>query len=213
MVITRAQVPTTFSISAGNDQSAALGTAFATALKVRLLDENDDPVAGASVTFTAPASGASGTFASSSTVTTDADGYATAPTFTANTTPGSYNVTASSDKVTDLTFSLTNTPSSGQAPAITSAAAASFTEGGTGSFTVTTTGSPKAALHRDRRAARRRHLRRQRRRDGDHRRYAGGRVRGGLRRLTSPTANGIGAGATQAFVLHVDRVQTRALLR
>jgi autotransporter-associated beta strand protein len=110
VVLTRAHVPTTFSISAGNDQSASLATAFATALKVRLLDEDSDPLAGASVTFTAPGSGASGTFASSPTVTTDADGYATAPAFTANTTLGSYHVTASSAKVADLSFSLTNAP-------------------------------------------------------------------------------------------------------
>lgn len=109
VVLTRAQVPTTFSISAGDNQSAALATAFATALKVRLLDENSDPLPGASVTFTAPGSGASGTFASSSTVTTDSSGYATAPTLTANTTLGDYHVTASTAGVTDLSFSLTNT--------------------------------------------------------------------------------------------------------
>ena len=43
-------------------------------------------------------------------MTTDADGYATAPTFTANTTLGSYDVTASTAGCTDVTFSLTNTP-------------------------------------------------------------------------------------------------------
>ena len=110
VVLTRAQKPTTFSISAGNDQSAPLNTAFTTRFKVRLLDENGDPMSGASVTFTAPGSGAGGTFAGSSTVTTDADGYATAPAFTANTTLGAYDVTASTAHVDDVTFSLTNAP-------------------------------------------------------------------------------------------------------
>ena len=108
VTLTSGHVPTTFEVSAGDLQSTTVGTAFATALKVRVLDEASDPYPGASVTFTAPASGAGGAFASSSTVTTDGDGYATAPVFTANTLAGSYKVTASTASLTDLTFSLTN---------------------------------------------------------------------------------------------------------
>jgi len=119
VTLSREPVPTTFQISAGNDQSAVVGTAFATALKVRVLDQDSDPLAGASVTFAAPGSGASGAFASSPAVTTDSDGYATAPTFTANTTVGSYQVTASTEKLTALDFSLTNT---GPASSLTVAA-------------------------------------------------------------------------------------------
>ena len=105
-------VPTTLVVSAGDHQSTTVGTAFATALKVRVLDEASDPYPGASVTFTAPGSGASGAFASSSTVTTDADGYATAPVFTANTLAGTYKVTANTGSLTDVSVSLTNTAGS-----------------------------------------------------------------------------------------------------
>src|SRR5207253_10246996 len=59
---------------------------------------------------TAPGAGASGTFAASSTVTTNASGVATAPTFTANGTVGGYNVTASlGTGLPTATFALTNT--------------------------------------------------------------------------------------------------------
>ena len=62
------------------------------------------------MTFTAPSSGASGTFSGSSTVTTNSSGVATAPTFTANSTAGTYTVTASVAGVaTPASFSLTNT--------------------------------------------------------------------------------------------------------
>jgi hypothetical protein len=63
------------------------------------------------VTFTAPASGASGTFAGgTNTATTNAQGIATANTFTANNIAGGpYNVTASAAGVaTPANFSLTN---------------------------------------------------------------------------------------------------------
>jgi protocatechuate 3,4-dioxygenase beta subunit len=64
------------------------------------------------VTFTAPASGPSGIFASSGTssvvVGTDDTGSATAPQLTANTVAGSYQVTASST-YGSVTFSLVNT--------------------------------------------------------------------------------------------------------
>ncbi len=65
------------------------------------------------VTFTAPSSGASGTFGGSATATvaTNAAGLATAPAFTANGQAGSYTVTATAAGVgTSAIFSLTNTP-------------------------------------------------------------------------------------------------------
>ena len=68
-------------------------------------------VVGTPITFTAPSSGASGSFATSgsNTVTVGADisGNASAPTFTANDTAGSYTVTATSD-YGSVSFSLTN---------------------------------------------------------------------------------------------------------
>ena len=80
------------------------------------------PVSGAFVVFTAPSTGASGTFASNSTNTetdtTNASGVATSSMFTANGTLGADTVTASVAGVTATTnFSLTNT--SGAAASIT----------------------------------------------------------------------------------------------
>jgi hypothetical protein len=82
-------------------------------------DANNNPLGGVTVTFTAPASGASGTFASgtfaggtTATATTNGSGLATAPTFTANGTTGSYTVTATvSGVATPAAFNLTNNSS------------------------------------------------------------------------------------------------------
>ena len=71
---------------------------------------------GVSVTFTAPAVGASGLFADggtpavTDTETTDASGNATSTVFTANATAGGpYNVVATSGTFTPVNFALTNT--------------------------------------------------------------------------------------------------------
>ena len=101
--------PALLSVSGGSGQSATVGAAYATALKVELADAYGNPISGASVTFTAPTSGATGTFGGSSTVTTSALGIATAPTFTAGSTAGSFTVTATSGSFSTL-FPLTNTP-------------------------------------------------------------------------------------------------------
>ncbi len=107
--------PNQMTLVAGTPQTAILQTAFATGLQVALTNSNGCPVtsaAGAPVTFSAPASGASGVFATSASDTVvvgaDASGTVAAPTFTANTEPGSYTVTASSQYGT-VSFSLTNT--------------------------------------------------------------------------------------------------------
>jgi subtilisin-like proprotein convertase family protein len=97
----------------GSGQSTGIATNFATPLKALVKDASGNALAGASVTFTAPASGASGTFAGGSrtyTGTTDASGIVTATAFTANTTAGSYTVTATTS-VSSLVanFNLTNT--------------------------------------------------------------------------------------------------------
>jgi hypothetical protein len=114
--------PELIAATSGTPQTAALNTAFAAPL-VATVTMGGSPVSGVFVTFTAPATGASGTFASSSTNsetdTTDANGVATTmSTFTANGTIGAYTVTASVAGVTaTTTFSLTNT--SGPAASIT----------------------------------------------------------------------------------------------
>src|SRR5207248_2483871 len=100
----------TITAFAGTPQSATVNTAFATALKALVRDSFNNTIAGVSVTFTPPGSGASGAFTGSATVTTNSSGVATAPTFTANTTAGSYTVTASTAGVASpANFSLTNT--------------------------------------------------------------------------------------------------------
>jgi hypothetical protein len=100
------------SVFAGSGQSAPINTAFATALQAKVTDASSNPLSGVTVTFQAPASSASGTFANgqtSTTASTNASGIATATTFTANSIAGPYNVTASVVGVgTPATFALTN---------------------------------------------------------------------------------------------------------
>jgi len=89
--------------TSGSLQDATISTAFAAPLVATVLDANQNPVTGASVTFTAPASGASGTFANGTateTDTTNASGVATSSTFTANATAGGYTVAAAVAGVT-----------------------------------------------------------------------------------------------------------------
>jgi hypothetical protein len=94
--------------SAGATQSATVGAQFATALLVTVTDSHGNPVSGATVTFSAPASGAGATL--STPATTNASGQ-TSVTATANAIAGSYSVTASVSGVsTPATFSLTNNP-------------------------------------------------------------------------------------------------------
>jgi uncharacterized repeat protein (TIGR01451 family) len=92
-------VETNYAITAtaGTPQSTTVNTAFATALKATVT-ESGNAKSGIAVTFTAPGSGARGTFPGPSTtavVSTDGSGVATAPTFTANAIGGSYSVVAS----------------------------------------------------------------------------------------------------------------------
>src|SRR5882762_9287777 len=108
-----AGAPASITVTAGTPQSATVGTAFATRLQATVNDSGNNPVSGATVTFAAPASGASGTFAGGmNTATTNTQGVATAATFTANSTAGGpYNVSASVTGVaTPANFSLTNLP-------------------------------------------------------------------------------------------------------
>jgi hypothetical protein len=107
-------LPAQISVSAGNGQSAAINTDFAIPLAAIVRDVNGNPLAGIVVTFTAPAGGASGTFPGGVlvvTANTDVNGIATAPTFTANGTVGSYSVLATTAGVaTPATFNLVNNP-------------------------------------------------------------------------------------------------------
>lgn len=99
-------------VFAGSPQSTVVNTAFGTNLQARVLDTNGDPVAGVSVTFTAPqvTNLPTGTFTGqvpTATAITDANGVATAPVLTANTVAGSFTVTATIGTLT-ANFNLTN---------------------------------------------------------------------------------------------------------
>src|SRR5262245_56978645 len=110
--------PNMLKIVAGSPQTAQLEKPFQTNLQVTLANSNGCPLTsqlgGIWVDFTAPASGASGSFATSGTtrvtIGTDANGVASAPTFTANDVAGSYSVQVDSDYGSVLLY-LTNTAS------------------------------------------------------------------------------------------------------
>jgi hypothetical protein len=81
---------------------------------VAFVTSNGSPASGVVVTFQAPTSGASGTFAgkggTNSTATSNSDGLATAPAFTANGTVGTYSVLASiAASSTPASFTMINT--------------------------------------------------------------------------------------------------------
>jgi len=104
-----------------SSQIAPMGTVYSDRLQAQVTDQFGNPVPNVAVTFTAPTSGASGTFdaffagpndapATAASVTTDTRGIATAPTFTANDLPGSFTVTAAVAGIaTPGNFSMTNT--------------------------------------------------------------------------------------------------------
>jgi len=97
--------PNELVLAGGSGQQAQLGKQFGQSLQVQLANTNGCPLtgnlAGITVNFDAPGSGAGGIFASSGSreayVGTDAQGVATAPLFTANYTVGAYTVDAHSD--------------------------------------------------------------------------------------------------------------------
>jgi hypothetical protein len=98
---------------AGTPQHAPPFGVFGVPLQAGVLDSIGSPVNNSTVTFSAPASGASGTFSNTGTFTTTAvtneSGVATAATFTANGVAGSYAVTATvSGIITQASFSLGN---------------------------------------------------------------------------------------------------------
>lgn len=100
--------PAAIATQAGSSQSTAINTAFASALQIRVTNAGGNALGGVIVSFSAPPSGASATL-SGATAITDAQGQASV-TATANSTPGSYIVTANAAGVaTAASFTLTNT--------------------------------------------------------------------------------------------------------
>jgi hypothetical protein len=92
-------------ITSGTPQTATVTTAFALPLAVKVEDGGGNPVPGVTVTFTAPSTGASGTFTGGNTAVTNTSGVATSGTFTANATSGGpYNVFAALPSVGSSEF-------------------------------------------------------------------------------------------------------------
>ena len=104
--------PANINATSGTSQGAIVGAPVPAPFSATVTDSSGNGVANQTVTFTAPSSGASGSFAGGSptnTATTNSSGVATSAAFTANTTSGSYTVTASVGGVAgSASFSLTN---------------------------------------------------------------------------------------------------------
>ncbi len=99
----------TLVISNGNNQEAVIGSAFGTPFEVTITSsDGSEPVDNGSITFAAPDSGPSTTFAPTTTVTIS--GGIASLNITANMIAGgSYNVVASTEGGNSVNFSLTNT--------------------------------------------------------------------------------------------------------
>jgi hypothetical protein len=112
----RAGRPKTVAAGVAATESTAAGSRFPIRLAVTVTDKNNNPVAGAIVTFAAPAHGPSGTFARAHDrtrtikVRANAAGVAVAPTFTANLKQGGYIVKATAKGAAPAAFALVNRP-------------------------------------------------------------------------------------------------------
>ena len=113
-----AAAPSSITVGAANGQSTIVGMRFPISLAVTVTDKHGNPVAGASITFTAPAKGASGHFTVRRMrtsrivrVRTNSKGIAVAPLFTADASVGGYAVTATvKGSSAQTAFSLLNLP-------------------------------------------------------------------------------------------------------
>jgi hypothetical protein len=105
--------PASITATGGTPQTTVILAAFPAPLAATVTDADGNPIAGATVTFVAPDTGASGTFANAAdTAITNTAGLATSAVFTANGTLGSYTVTATTPGVSgSAAFNLTNTTS------------------------------------------------------------------------------------------------------
>lgn len=113
-------------VSSGSPQSTTVNTAFAQALKARVADSGNNPLAGVAVTFAVLGNGASATCQPASPVLTDVSGVASV-TCSANTTAGAYTVDASANALPAAHFSLTNVSGAAAAIAINSGGGQSTT--------------------------------------------------------------------------------------
>ncbi|HYC81033.1 MAG TPA: Ig-like domain-containing protein, partial [Solirubrobacterales bacterium] len=91
------EAPAHIEVAGGEDQGAIITEPFSLPLRARVTSQSGQPVPTATVTFTLPESGPSGTFPDGSrtaTATTAADGIATAPKITAGAAAGLWTATA-----------------------------------------------------------------------------------------------------------------------
>ena len=99
----------TLTITAGNNQSTTIGTAFPTTLQIKVTPNNaGDPVDGGVVTFTPPATGASATLSPSGAVTITS-GAASVTAKANGAVGGPYAITAVAAGSAAVSFSLSNT--------------------------------------------------------------------------------------------------------
>lgn len=97
IMVVKAAAPARISLVSGGNQSVIFGRALPVALRLRVFDAFNNPIPNAAVDFSSPTSGPGGTFASGlttfNTVTSNL-GEAQTSTFTVNSTPGSFLITA-----------------------------------------------------------------------------------------------------------------------
>jgi hypothetical protein len=145
-------LPVAMSIAAiaGSPQTTPLNTGLGAALQALVLDQNGNGLAGANVTFTAPAEGPSGTFpggVTTVTVPTDPSGTAAAPPLTANGIVSSYTVTATVAGVaTQASFRLTNKAAELARIALASDQFTANATDGSAAIVLTREGNPSATV-------------------------------------------------------------------
>jgi hypothetical protein len=129
--------PSSIAPAGGTPQAAQVGTPYGLPLSAVVRNATSAPVVGATVTFTAPASGPGITFAGGvNTAVTDALGVARSQTVIANSVPGTFQVTASvAGLASTASFTLTNT--TGQSGSIALPANVTVGTGQATSFPVT----------------------------------------------------------------------------
>ncbi len=98
----------TIAVNAGNNQTATVNTAVASAPSVKIKDNNNNPVSGATVTFAVASGGGS---IAGATATTNTSGIATVGSWTLGHTAGANTLTASSSGAigSPVTFTATGT--------------------------------------------------------------------------------------------------------
>lgn len=133
-------------VNSGTNQSANIGTNFGSPLVARVTDSYGNPVAGVTVTFTAPTTGARAAFGGTSATATAVSavtGLASSgsATLKANFIVGSYNVVASATGLSSASFAMTNTSTVPADFTMTSSlpAIATVLPGASGSVTLTVT--------------------------------------------------------------------------